>query len=99
MSETTVVDGTREDGDAWIDRRTIFGNPFKIQKDGGNWTREESVEAYKDYFKWRIENDDEFRTAVDGLKGKTLMCHCKPKLCHGDVIASYLNTGNVDYKS
>ena len=43
----------------------------------------------------RIENDAEFRTAAEELRGKILGCHCKPKPCHGDVIAAWCN-GELD---
>ena len=33
----------------------------------------------------------EYRRRIEGLRGKTLMCFCKPLACHGDVIAEYLN--------
>ncbi len=73
--------------DVIIDRTTIFGNPFPERKYG----RDGCIAKFRTYFYNRIEVDSEFKARVLELKGKRLGCHCKPKACHGDVIAEYLN--------
>lgn len=73
-----------------IDRSTRFGNPFRMKKDGGDYSREGCVEAYREWFHDKIENDPEFRAAVEELRGETLGCWCSPQACHGDVILDYL---------
>ena len=73
--------------DVYIGRPSIFGNPFKIGRDG---SREEVVEQYNEYFHERIESDPEFRKRVLALKGKRLGCYCKPLSCHGHIIVEYL---------
>jgi hypothetical protein len=78
-----------------IDRSTRFGNPHILEKDGGEYTREESVEAYRAWFTEMVENNEEFREAVEELRGGTLGCWCKPKACHGDVIVEYLRSTNT----
>jgi hypothetical protein len=70
-----------------IDRSTIFGNPFLIEKDG---TREEVIAKYRIWFYKKLE-DPKFRQAVKSLRGKTLACWCSPLPCHGDIILEYLN--------
>ena len=40
---------------------------------------------------FRMGQDSEFKHRVLALKGKRLGCFCKPKACHGDVIADWLN--------
>ena len=87
---TTVVNLRKEPYDVYIGRagkgqNGYFGNPF----DKG--TREENIQDYKDYFYNRICTEPEFRRRVLELKDKRLGCFCKPKPCHGDVIAEYLN--------
>ena len=77
--------------DVYIDRRSKFGNPFKLAKDGGEFTREGSIEAYQAWFLDKIDEDPEFRESVKELEGKTLGCWCKPKACHGDVIVEFLD--------
>ena len=47
--------------------------------------------SFQKYFTERIEKDSEFKRRVLALKGKRLGCFCKPKACHGDVIADWLN--------
>jgi len=78
-----------------IDRDTPFGNPFKLKKDGGEYTREGSIEEYREWFKNKIQSDEEFREQVEELRGETLGCWCRPKACHGDVILEYLR-GEMD---
>jgi hypothetical protein len=91
--KTRVVNVRNAGGDfVPVDRRTIFGNPFKIPRDG---TREEVVEKYREWFMDRIAVDPGFRRAVMELRGCRLGCWCKPELCHGDVIAEWLNGEEV----
>lgn len=73
-----------------------FGNPFLATSRCGHSNfepmgRDEAIRHYRDWFYDRLEWDEVFRLAVHGLKGKVLVCHCKPLACHGDVIAEYLN--------
>lgn len=64
----------------YIGRGSKWGNPFVIGKDG---TREEVIQKYKDYLRGRF---DLVADAQRELKGAVLMCYCKPKACHGDVL-------------
>lgn len=65
-----------------------FGNPFKVGLDGD---RDRVLELYKMYFERRLGRDPEFKERIEALKGKTLICFCVPKPCHGQIIAEYLN--------
>jgi hypothetical protein len=94
-TELVNVERYGQDGVQMIDRTTEFGNKFKLKKDGGDYTRKESVEEYRKWFKDKISHDPEFRDAVEELRGETLGCWCKPKPCHGDVILEYLR-GRMD---
>lgn len=51
----------------------------------------DTIDCFRTYFFLRIAEDEEFRARVDSLRGKRLGCFCKPRPCHGDVIAEYLN--------
>jgi len=97
--KTELVNVSRygKEGVTMIDRNTKFGNPFRLKEDGGEYTREESVEAYREWFKEKIRTDPKFRESVEELKGETLGCWCKPKKCHGDVILAYLR-GHMDFE-
>ena len=63
-----------------------LGNPYPVT----DHSREESIANYREDFLARIHQDDEFREAVEGLRGQTLACWCAPEHCHGDVILDYL---------
>lgn len=63
----------------YIGRTSKWGNPFRIGVDG---TRKEVIEKYRQYL---LSNKD-LMAAILSLDGEILGCHCKPKLCHGDVI-------------
>jgi hypothetical protein len=65
----------------------MFGNPYKIGRDG---SREEVIEKYRRYFEKRLHNG-RFKKAVEDLRGQTLGCFCRPESCHGDVIVEYLD--------
>lgn len=67
-----------------------FGNPFPIG-DGTPAARARSLNQYGEYFQKRVNEDPEFRQRVLELRGKTLVCFCAPKECHGDTIITWLN--------
>lgn len=66
-----------------IDRRTVYGNPFHIGKDG---TREEVIEKYRHWLWHRMKNDRIFMRLVANLAHRDLVCWCAPEPCHGDVL-------------
>jgi hypothetical protein len=77
-----------------LDPRTItpgaygfLGNPFPM---GGN-DREQSIAAFAEYFHARLATDERFRAETLKLRGKVLACFCRPRSCHGDVIAAWLD--------
>ncbi len=74
---TRVVHCKKEPYDVYIGRSSKWGNPFR------KGTRRELVEQYK---AWVVRQPD-LMAALPELKGKTLGCWCKPKPCHGDVLA------------
>jgi hypothetical protein len=92
--ETRVVNVLKEEYDILIDRTTIWGNPFKIGKDG---TRDEVIEKYQiwlegsDFKDFKQEERRMILDNISDLRGKTIGCWCKPKRCHGDVLASKAN--------
>jgi Domain of unknown function (DUF4326) len=63
----------------YIGRGSIWGNPFIIGKDG---TRQEVVEKYAI---WICDNP-ELLNKLTSLKGKDLVCFCRPLTCHGDIL-------------
>ena len=87
--KTTVVNlKTCKDADVVrIDRTTIFGNPFMMRTEAD---RRDVLHHFEKYFYDRLRKDIVFRCRVLRLKGEKLGCWCKPKACHGDIIAEYL---------
>ena len=72
-----------DNGAIRIDRKTEWGNPFKIGEHG---TRDEVIALYqKDLWK-RIQSGAVSLTALAELNGKDLACWCAPLPCHGDVL-------------
>ena len=79
-----------------IGKRGWLGNPYVTVEHGGDYTREESIDLFRDDFYDRLGSDAEFRAAVDELAGDTLGGWCQrvdddAPACHGEVIADYLN--------
>ncbi len=61
---------------ARIDRRSVYGNPFEMPKDGD---RDAVCDAYGPY----LQHKPSILKTLPSLKGKVLLCHCYPKRCHG----------------
>lgn len=73
-----------------------FGNPVRSGKEcpiceDVHYAPGRTIPCFERYFKARVERDPTFRENVLALKGKKLGCFCKPKPCHGDVIAAWVN--------
>jgi hypothetical protein len=68
-----------------VDRRTAWGNPFRVGKDG---TRAEVIHEYTLWLALRVADEPDY---LEPLRGKRLACWCAPLPCHADVIASFLD--------
>lgn len=67
-----------------------YGNTFKIGEDhsyyGGPGFEHATAEQCVDLFRETVEILPDFKTALDGLRGKNLACWCKRGApCHADV--------------
>ena len=80
---TKVVHCEKEPYDIYIGRPSKWGNPFVSGVDG---TRSIVIQKYRT---WLLNSPDSapLRNELHELKGKILGCWCKPKDCHGDVLA------------
>lgn len=92
IMKTVVVNLRRAPYDVYIGRAGhgqdgYFGNPFPIE----TWGRDEALEAFGVHFLTRVVDDPEFRSRVLSLHGKRLGCFCKPKACHGDIMAEWID--------
>lgn len=94
MSKTRVVHCMVEPYDIYIGRGkgSPWGNPYTHKDEAITLakykvaTREEAVEKYREYILGRQDLLDRLHE----LKGKTLGCWCKPKICHGDVLVDLI---------
>jgi len=84
---TKVVHLRREPYDVRIDRRSKWGNPYRMPQDGD---RETVIAKYRDY----ILGKPVLLAALGDLRGKTLGCWCKPAACHGDVLVNLCDSAN-----
>ena len=73
----------------YIGRGSYWGNPYSMYDEGED--RDEVIRKYKYDFDFeKFPNKD--KSLVHKLAGKRLGCFCKPEVCHGDVLANYLNS-------
>ena len=76
---TRVVHCKKEKYDVYIGRPSKWGNPFHVPP----YERGEAVEKYRE---WMLTQPRLLKDLHE-LKGKVLGCWCKPRACHGDVLA------------
>ena len=82
--ECEVVNKKRKPFDVYIGRGSDWGNPFVIGKDGN---RRAVINKYR---RW-IQKQPTLLKRIPELDGKRLGCFCKPRVCHGDVLAELLS--------
>ena len=80
----------------YIGRGTMFGNPYSHRVSFGSYTvatREIAIEKYKIYMRSEYKKVPELRQEMKKLAAfvaqggeLVLICSCKPKACHGDVL-------------
>jgi hypothetical protein len=75
--------GTYPTDAVWIDRRSPWGNPFR-SADHPDLSRDQIIDLF----------DEEVLPTLDvsSLRGRDLICWCKPKRCHGDGILRKANS-------
>ena len=74
----------------YIGRGSPYGNPFVIGPDG---TRDEVCDKYEAMVNDMNRTDGVFKqNLTSALRGKDLVCFCKPQRCHGDFLLRLVNT-------
>ncbi len=73
----------------YVGRPSKFGNPFVIGEAG---TRAEVIQKYVSYLMTTGLID-----AVGELRGKDLVCWCKPAACHADVLLTLANLSGDEH--
>lgn len=71
----------------WVDRRSVFGNPFVIGVDGG---RDEVCDKFEEWIK-KPEQRALVERAKRELRGFNLLCWCWPARCHAETWMRIVN--------
>lgn len=73
----------------YIGRGSPLGNPYPVGEEHGN--NEEVVQKYRKYLAQKlISRDPKIENAIRSLSPDSrLVCFCKPKPCHGDVVKEF----------
>lgn len=66
----------------YVGRGTPWGNPYK------KFSREGNVSLFRQYAKVKARLDP---TWLAPLRGRDLICHCSPLLCHAEVLLELAN--------
>ena len=78
----------------YVGRPTKFGNPFSHMEETSALykakNRQEAVEKFKEWIFEKEQDGLRERIKIE-LRGKDLVCFCKPLCCHADVILEIAN--------
>ena len=66
-----------------VDRRTVWGNRFRIGQDG---SRLEVIEKFRLELLQKVQTDPDMVPALARLHGQVLGCWCAPEPCHAEVL-------------
>lgn len=82
-AEFDVYGGRAGQGyDGWL------GNPFRARSEAD---RDRVIALHEAWFARRVEKDLEYRRRCLALHGLRVGCFCKPKRCHLDTVAKWVN--------
>ena len=89
--------------DFYIGRGSVLGNQYSSKPSSKDYvervdSREQAVEKFSDWLKNQVKSENEevvlklFEILLyEKRHGQVnLVCYCKPKACHGDVIKTFL---------
>jgi hypothetical protein len=98
------------ENDFYIGRGSVLGNPYTskiLHETKAQFkcsSKEESIKSYKNYLNKKIENKD--KNICDELNkiylksletDIYLVCYCKPKMCHGDIIKTIITAKLIKF--
>ena len=97
--EVVNVNAAKRSGEqrtiTYCGRGTVYGNYSANAHDESE--RDEACDAFADDFIYRVQNDPQYQQAMQVLADQhdrdgylILGCHCKPRRCHLDTIAGYV---------
>ncbi|MCG3207412.1 MAG: hypothetical protein FOGNACKC_01012 [Anaerolineae bacterium] len=64
----------------FIGKSSKWGNPYQVAWDGSQ------AEIIGKYRQW-LQGQPKLLAELPALRGKVLGCYCKPRACHGDILA------------
>ena len=83
---------SRNNNQIYIGRGSPWGNPFthlplsRTKAPFQVATEEESMTRYEAWLREKLAKDPELRRKLLELDGQELVCYCKPRPCHGDIL-------------
>ena len=83
------VDWKKDPQYVYIGRPSIWGNPYKIGRDG---SRADVIEKFRSWVRANTKAGLRAK-AKHELRGKLLVCYCAPAPCHGDIWAFIADGG------
>lgn len=84
MPGDTSAEALRLRGIVRVDRRTRWGNPYVVGRDG---SRARVIARYRRLLWRRIRDGPIDLHELAALDGRDLACWCHPKPCHASVLA------------
>lgn len=69
----------------YIGRGTDWGNPFIMKRESDRF---DVCSKFLKYALWRRTIEPDW---LEPLRGKSLVCHCAPKKCHGEILILLAN--------
>ena len=84
---TRVVHCWKEEYGIYIGRPSKWGNRFTHRPGTKLILVSSRLEAIRCYRAWLMTQPVLMRQVKEELQGEVLRCWCKPKACHGDVLA------------
>ena len=100
---TTTVANKRAPGfkpngnQRYIGRGSTWRNPFThlpLSRTKAQFqveTEEESMVRYEAWLREKLAKDPQLRQKLLDLDGHELVCYCKPRPCHGDILIKLLD--------
>lgn len=75
-----------------------MGNPYThVESDLAEFVVETREEAIQNYAEWLVEQDELMEDLYE-LDVKILGCHCVPNICHGTILAEFVDRLDESFK-
>lgn len=74
---------------------SVWANPFRIDREAD---RAKALRRYENYLRRKLRSDALLQQQVRLLKGHRLVCYCKPKACHGDVLKRVAELSDFEFR-